>query len=208
MIIRSIGRLIMKPDFLAAQFSLFLPPLLGISSPLWPQSSMAGDFCLYSFCAWVERKSLPEKRGIKIRSPPSSKDCLTKMSSETRFYLINGFYSFNLFIFQQTSHAKAKNIKAILTPNNNNQIWVWVVKSLDEQGQSFFQDNQPWYHVAGDRADSTWVVTAAQKGESDQDRRTGAWRRDWLRQQQQNGWTPQEPLNRFRGVLKTGCDEL
>lgn len=163
---------------------------MGISPPLWLQLRRVGDFCLYSFCAWVERKRLPGKRRMEIRSSPSSKECFTKVFSETRFYLTNGFYLFNLFIFQQTFHAKTKNIKTILKPNNNNQIWVWVVKSLDKQGQSFFPDNKLWCYVSGDRTDSTWEVTADPKGQSDQDRGTEVLRRDWFWQEQQNGWTP------------------
>lgn len=48
------------------KFSLLLPPLVGISPPLWLQSSRVGDFCLYSFWAWVERKRLPGKKAWKL----------------------------------------------------------------------------------------------------------------------------------------------
>lgn len=51
---------------------------------------------------------------------------------------------------------------------------------MDEQGQSFFPDNKLWCHVAGDRTDSTWEVTADPKGQSDQDWGTGVLRRDWF----------------------------
>lgn len=56
------------------------------------------------------------------------------MFSETRFYLNNGFYAFNLLIFFSRNFIlkskENKNTRTILKPNNNNQILVWVDQIL------------------------------------------------------------------------------
>lgn len=56
------------------------------------------------------------------------------MFSETRFYLNNVFYTFNLLIFFSRNFIlkskENKNTRTILKPNNNNQILVWVDQIL------------------------------------------------------------------------------